>query len=557
LLPGAVRAGSPRAELLRLVPPDIGFCLLIEDLRGHGTALLESPFVKQFSQSHLARQALQAPEAQRLSLLDQFLQQFLKVSATQLRDDILGDALVLAYRPGPVGKPSEEQGLLLVRARDPKLLAGLIERINELQKASGELQELEEREHAGRHYFRRVETSGSKYYCLRGPILAFAWQEPILRQVLELDEAQPGAAESPVARQFHLLGIEEPLASLYVNPRAFDAALEEKSAAADGQAAALKSLLRYWKALDGLAFALNLEKELELTAAVRARTEALPPAAQRFLAGASQPSALWGALPQDSLLAAAGRIDIPALIDLLSDFVPEEARRQLRAGAEQTVGAVFGRDGVGRILSALGPDWGIAVLAPVAGDRSWTPAVVAAVRVQKRDTESPSDLAVWNALQSLATLAVFHQNKGRPGAVRLGSLVQDGAEVKYLQSDSDFPPGVVPAATLRDGYVLAATSPKTLARIRTADAGRPPAPTGEIPLLRISFGQARRYLAERRGPLVAYSSRNDHISEEEAEKRLDHVLAVLQFLDQLELTQHSATGFARLSLRIRFTKPLK
>ena len=36
---------SPRDELLRLVPADVGFCLVLEDLRGHGKAFAESPFV--------------------------------------------------------------------------------------------------------------------------------------------------------------------------------------------------------------------------------------------------------------------------------------------------------------------------------------------------------------------------------------------------------------------------------------------------------------------------------------------------------------------------------
>jgi hypothetical protein len=524
-------------------------------LRGHGTALLNSPFVKQFSQSPLAAQAIQAPEAQKLGVLDQFLQQYLKVSATQLRDEILGDALVLAYRPGPVDKPSEEQGMLLLRARDPKLLAGLVERINELQKASGDLKELEPREYAGRQYFERVEASGSKYYYLHGPVLAFAWQEPILKQVIELEQ-KAAEGESPLAKQFRLLGIQKPLAALYVNPRVFEPGLRRKAAAADKeQAAALQALLKYWKALDGLALSLNLEEDLELTAAVRARTEALPTAARRFLQTASTPSAVWERLPQQSLLVAAGRIDVTALAEMVSDFVPEEARRQLRAGLEQTLGTVFGEESMRQMISALGPDWGIAILRPSAEDPSWIPTVLAAVRVQKGGTDSPADLNVWNALQSLATLAVFHQNKGKPGTVRLRSVVREGAEVKYLESP-ELPPGVVPAVTLRDGYLLTATSVKALGQARQPAGGRGAAPA-EIPLLRISLRDVSRYFQDRREALVAYSSRKDQINEAEAQARLDHLLAVLQFLDRVELSQRSGPGFAVLSLRIRLTQPLK
>src|SRR5207245_710882 len=97
---------APRDELLRLVPGDVGFCLLIEDVRGHAKALLDSPFVSQFRASPMAK-LIDANETQKLTLADQFLQQYLQISAQQLRDDVLGDALVLAYRPGPPESPDK------------------------------------------------------------------------------------------------------------------------------------------------------------------------------------------------------------------------------------------------------------------------------------------------------------------------------------------------------------------------------------------------------------------------------------------------------------------
>src|SRR5438270_4114280 len=145
LLAGNARAATPREELLRLVPEDVGFCLVLKDLRSYGTALANSPFVQQFQTSPLGATLRSAPETEKLTELDRFLQRYLDLTATQLRDDILGDALVLAYRPGPPGKPEEEEGLFLLRARDTKLLTRLVEQITVLQKESGDLQEVEER----------------------------------------------------------------------------------------------------------------------------------------------------------------------------------------------------------------------------------------------------------------------------------------------------------------------------------------------------------------------------------------------------------------------------
>src|SRR5262245_24488459 len=77
-------ADSPRDALLRLVPSDVGFCLLLENLRGHSRALLNSPFLQQLQKSPWASKIVKAQETQQLDLLDQYLLQYLHVRADQL-----------------------------------------------------------------------------------------------------------------------------------------------------------------------------------------------------------------------------------------------------------------------------------------------------------------------------------------------------------------------------------------------------------------------------------------------------------------------------------------
>src|SRR5439155_3628606 len=110
-------------------------------------------------------------------------------------------------------------------------------------------------------------------YYLRGPLLALTWQEGLLRRVIDLDR-RPAGGEPPVARELRLLGADRSLAALWVNPRAFQADLEAKAAASRGEeAAVLRTTLTYWKALDGIALSLALEKDLALSLAVRANPE--------------------------------------------------------------------------------------------------------------------------------------------------------------------------------------------------------------------------------------------------------------------------------------------
>lgn len=559
---GAAETTS-RDELLRLVPHDVGLCLVLEDLRGHGTALANSPFVGQFRTSPLGATIRNAPETQKLTELDRFLQRSLELTATQLRDDILGDVLVLAYRPGPPGKTEEEEGLFLIRARDHKLLARLIERINTLQKESGDLMDLEERAYQGEKYYRRVERTGTNYYYLRGPVLAFAPREGILRQLIDLDRDAPKDAESPVARQFRLLGIGKSLAALWINPRAFDATLintaaEQKAAAGTGgQTVARRSLSAYWKALEGVGFSMVLEKDLALSLAIRAKVQELPSAAQRFLHTASAPSEVWRHLPDSALLTLTGRLDIPALAEMLSEFLADDARKSLCAMVEGTVEAILGKDIVKGILASLGPDWGVCLVAPPAGDKAWIPQFIGALPVRTATVGVPADLAVWDALNALAMLAVFHHNRGQPGRLSLKSTLQDKTEVKYLVNDEQFPPGLRPAFALRGGYVVLASSPEAIGRFRAHFSG-PSAPrTDEVPLLRLSLRGWYEYLMEQREPLLAYVAAEKHISKEEVGQRLDHLLLVLRLFDQVELIQHCGPGLLTLTLRVQTAKPLK
>ena len=113
-LAAPLRAASPRDELLRFVPEDVGFCFVLQDLRAHAADLADSPFVEQVRQSPIGAALRGSQELKRLDQADKTLRQQLGVGWDQLRDDVFGDAIVFAYRPGPPGKPDQEQGLVLV-----------------------------------------------------------------------------------------------------------------------------------------------------------------------------------------------------------------------------------------------------------------------------------------------------------------------------------------------------------------------------------------------------------------------------------------------------------
>jgi hypothetical protein len=549
VIPAPARA-APRDEVLRLVPDDVAFCLVVQDLRSHSRALAASPFVEAFRKAPFAAGIKDSDEYKKLAQLDADLRKQVGLDAAGIADKLLGDAFVLAYRPNPPGKTNQDEGIFLLRAQDAATLADFVERVNRVQKESGDLKELEERRHAGATYFRRAERKGENFYYVNGPVLAFSSQEAMLRQAIERDR-KGSNSEPAVARQLRLLGADRALAGLWVNPRAFDAEMERNLGQAKGADAAVqRAFLRYWKALDGIALTLALEKDARLTLSLRARTDDMPPAARRLFGEAARPSEVWDRFPADALFAVAGRLDPVALLEILGDFQTKEARAALTEALERTLGAPTGKDFVADVLPALGPDYGLCLLAPPAAEKSPMPHGLLAVRLR---SDKGADAAVLSAVDFYARLAVMGY-RGQGKAVSLKSLRQDRIEVKYLAGEGAFPAGVQPAYALKDGYLVFASSPEALRRF---GPGAAKSSSGEVPLLRLSAKALREYLTERRDSLVPIVAEKNNLSKDEAGRRLDGLLAGLRHLDRVEILQSSEPGRLSLTLRVQTAQALK
>src|SRR4051794_28843287 len=97
--PGSAQPASPRDDLLTLVPADVGFCVLVNDLRGHAQKWDRAAWVTSLRQSSFVKTLLDTPEAGQIAGIEGELKKRLGLDWPTLRDDILGDAFLLAYRP--------------------------------------------------------------------------------------------------------------------------------------------------------------------------------------------------------------------------------------------------------------------------------------------------------------------------------------------------------------------------------------------------------------------------------------------------------------------------
>jgi hypothetical protein len=545
-----LQAASPTDELLRLVPEDVGFCVVVQDLREHGERLGASPFVKQLRLAYLNK----SPEWAQVQGLNEFFQKQFEVDLTRIRDDILGDAVVFAYRPGPPGKPQEEQGLILVQARNAELLASLIRKFNEAEINNGKLKEVKEAEFKGEKYFRRIKPGGEELYAIRGGTFVFATREQMLQEVLtRLRQEAKAPTTLQTALQTGAPG--KPLASVWINPRAFDAELQQNLKAAKGNdAAALENLLRYWKAIDSVVLSLALDADAYVNVTVQARLEALPASARKFLQTADQASDLPAKLPADALLACAGRLQCDALFEMLSEFLTPEDAKSLREKADGFMRAAGGRKFVDDVLPSLGPDFAVCVTAPPSDDKNWFPHIFLALGVSPgKNKDKPVDEAVLEAINWAATAAVFAYNGLGGNPLTVETMTLDRLKIKYVDGGDGFPPGLRPAFALQHGFLTIGSSPEALREAGEILKAKP-AVRERQPIFWMSVKNLRKFLKDRREEITDYLAQKDKIEKTAAAKKIEGVLSLVEWIDRVELTRPQP---GQISLRLQLSAALK
>jgi hypothetical protein len=552
------QALTPREELLRLVPADVGACMVIQDLRGNARAFLESSFVEQLQQSRLGSALRNAPETRKLLEVEKYCRTQLQMDWTRLRDEILGEAVVMAYWPGASGTPDQDQGVILVRAHDPAVLAEFFDHLLQALKQA-KTASVEARQHNGLEYTHWSDGRKHGYFLVRGPILAFSPQEGVMRRVLDLAQSAPSGEEPPVAQHMRKLGVDKALAALWINPRGLEAEMEQKVAQASGvEAVVRRTVLGCWKALDGIALTASLQKaDLELGLIIQADQEKLPATLRKMVASELRPSEAWQFFPSHAILTMAGRIDASGMTEFLSSFLTVPTRQAVRDLLDRNARAVLGRDVFQDVLPNLGPDWGLCIAVPPAADaQAWFPHVIGALRIQPGAKEPPLDRFLLDALNSAAMLGVVTYNNKHSDEMILKVAMQDKVEVKYLTNDKCFPSGFQPAFALKEGYLVLASSPAAMQQFRRAAGAAAPS-AAEIPLVRLSLLEARAFIKGHLDQLAAMLAEKDGITREEAVERLDGIVTGLEFFDRLELCQRSTSGQVSLVLRMRTTQALR
>ena len=156
------------------------------------------------------------------------------------------------------------------------------------------MREVREQKHRGATYQQRVKTKGEPEFIFRsGRLLAISGQESAIKQLIELDAAD-AAGTIELADRLAALKARDAMATLWLNPRSFDA-LRDKARTAMPRPPSSR-LFPNAGALEGIAITLNANDVIDVDAGDHSAK--LPPNLLKVAGGLNVLSTRRG-LPED------------------------------------------------------------------------------------------------------------------------------------------------------------------------------------------------------------------------------------------------------------------
>jgi hypothetical protein len=551
-------SSAPRDEALRLTPSDFAITVVIQNLRDHSTAVMESSFAEWFPTTAYGKHFLASADVKKFTESGAPILAALNITPTDLFHDIIGDVVVFAY--APASATSGERSIILARPRKFETLVKVVNRLNELQTQSKELKGLLTHKYAGETYYERQKPQGpSDFYCFRDGVFAFSGSEAEIKAVIDRDKTTAKDKPSELVTRMTKLGVADAAAVLLIHPRALDAELAAKvKNAKPEEKGFLTKFAEVWSAAEAAAVYLALDTGAEVGLSLQFNPEKLQPGPKAWLVGDRTPSALWSVIPDNAMLAVAGRVKVNDLLDFLAGLNTAQGNPNVRENIEQALGPIVGRDKLPLVLDALGPDWGVWVLPPAPGSKDTAiPVVVGAVKVQAGGEKGEeASKALVQSLEYGFQVARITYNAKHKDQIELREEKDGDVVIKSLAGDG-LPAGFRPCFALKGGYLVVSTSPDAIKSFRapTADAK----PGGDVPLVRFNATATRAYLTSHAPALAKFlaSAGASDGNEKAILEQIGGFAAILEPMDKVELlTRGDATGL-KVMLRVKTAKPLK
>ena len=427
-------ASGPADDLFRLVPADSGMTLAVEDLRGRAQEIIGSPMFEGLRRLPVVRAWMASGPFRKADKASRDAQAVLGVSLATLRDDLVGDAVVLTFQMAPSGRPDEARGLLLVKPRDRSLIERLLKALNDAQLGSGEQAGLQARSRGPVKYWARIFKAAGRipefYVQLDDGTFAWSNSEALILGVIDRKaQGGPNLGDDPDFRKVRRALPDRAVASLFVNARLPEAAMADAPRPPDDRVGAL--LARYIGAVGQFGLAFRWQDGFSLHSHETIRPEKLDPWLRRWLTRPPSPVTLPARVPPSAIAVLSANLDYPAVLEALRGLIPEDDKPFLENLKLAFQGILLGRDPVTEVLPRLGP--GTLVYLEVEPNRAVMPRFPLVGLVGWSGTPGAGVLAdpLDNALRTAFAVYALDRTR-RPAHLRVESRTIGDSQVTAL-----------------------------------------------------------------------------------------------------------------------------
>ncbi|MFO0887686.1 MAG: hypothetical protein U0790_00920 [Isosphaeraceae bacterium] len=375
LLPAASIADDrPADRLLDLLPPDAGLTLTIEGLRDGAADFLASPAADRLMDLPAARAWLASDQFRKLAAARREIEAGTGMGLLEIRDELLGDAAVLAMYQSRGAPPDDARGVLLLRPRDPDRLARLVDAVNRADARI--LRRLGTRSHRGVPFTMREFRGGTKpdewYAMLDGPVLAWSNSEALIRAVIDRHEeaSLPSLRRLAAFEKVRRALPDRSVLGLYANARF----LEDQLAAApeparEGDRRMASAIRQYARSVDYAGIALEWSDGPRVHLHQEIDPARIAPSMRAWADRGGSTEGLLRGMPSNPVVLIAGNLHVPPILGGLKMLMDPRDWSRLELLAQATTGVE--PDRLWALMGAIGPAFALGVEAENGGTRGF------------------------------------------------------------------------------------------------------------------------------------------------------------------------------------------
>jgi hypothetical protein len=517
--------------------------------------LRRSPLATAFPQTAIGQRLLQSQTWQQLQQIAAALFEELKTTPTELLEEVLGDAWAFAYTPA-ADADTPETSLLIIAPRRSELLQQLVQRINELQRRTGELDAvIQQRQGPYTLSVRQKKNGARECYAFHDGLFLFSNSPATLLAALEqADRPEPSLWEQRLQRW----GLQDAICVVAVEPRRWDGLWQRRLAEAAGpERQLLQHWAQIWNTLEALALGVRLTDSVLVDLVVQTVAQQKATVWESLLRRTATSERTW-LPPADAWLACQLQGELTDWLDGLDAFMPPADKGALARWLDNQLGPLVGRDQWPLVRQALGPSWALWLEPPLQDTE--LPACAVAVALQgPPEQRCTAARAVCQAFTFLFHAYRVHHNANAPDQIHWQEWPDAPPGLSgMLVNHKTFPPGFSPCFAIVADHLLVASSPHVLTRFRQRhQAGlltKPPT-LGPQTALWLNLRHCQQYLRRHQEPLARHLAVLTATEEKTLRQHLADWTEVLEPLDtiRLDLSQQPQTFRLTLHVRLRWT----